>query len=199
MKHLAIALLNLSLLWPAAHAQNIPDAPASTPDPSWIRLQNLAMGEPIIVTATDNRSVHCLFAGVTDSYLFCNPAGNPPGVGFRFDRVEVVSVDLDRPGAATAQVHRPEHNYHPAWISSMLAGGLVVGFIASQNTHVGKAAQDGLIGAGVVGLIGAPLAFLPHPQMAPPGPVYPLYGIGVPLRVPVRSHGHRVPFFRAPR
>ena len=49
----------------------------------------------------------------------------------------------------------------------MIAGGIIVGLIASQNTDAGTAAEDGIIGAGVVGLIGAPLAFLPHPQFMP--------------------------------
>jgi len=190
MKSLAIALVSLTLLRPVAHAQNIPDAPAPPPDPAWIHLQNLAPGEPLIVTATDNRSIHCLFSGVTDVYLFCNPAGNPPGVGFRFDRAEVVSVDLDRPGAPTAQARDPQRDYHPAWISSMIAGGIIVGLVASQHTDAGKAAQDGIIGAAVVGLIGAPLAFLPHSQTALAGPVYPQYAIGLRLRRPAHPHLH---------
>jgi hypothetical protein len=127
---------------------------------------------------------------VTESYLFCNPPANPEGVGFRFDRIDVLSVDFDRTGASLPQARRPERNYHPAWISSMIAGGLIVGIIASQNTNAGKAAQDGLIGAAAVGLIGAPLAFLPHPDDPPPyPPVFRPYGLGVRLSShPVRDH-----------
>ena len=190
MRHLAIALLALALL-PIARAQNLPDAPAPAPDPAWVRLQTLANSQPIVITTTDSRSVHCLFAGISDDYLFCNPAGNPPGVGYRFDRAQVASVDLDRPGAPISQAHRPERNYHPAWIASMIAGGIVVGLCASQGTDAAKATQDGFIGAAIVGLIGAPLAFLPHPQPAVVGPVYPPYMFGARLRLPVRPLIHR--------
>jgi hypothetical protein len=194
MRHLAIAFIVLLMLVPAAYSQTLPDAPAAPPDPSWNRLRSLASGRPIVITTTDNRSVHCLFGSVTDTYLFCNPAGNPADVGYRFDRVEVVSVDFDRSDVGLSQVRRPERDYHPAWISSMIAGGLVVGIIASQNTDAGRAAQDGLIGAAVVGAIGAPLAFLPHPFDPPPcaGPVCGRYPLGVRLSRPIMPRSHRI-------
>ena len=190
MRHLALTLLALALL-PIARAQNLPDAPYPAPDPTWDRLQTLANSQPIVITTNDSRSIHCLFAGINNDYLFCNPAGNPPGVGYRFDRAEVASVDLDRPGAPTARAHRTERNYHPAWIASMIAGGIAVGLVASQRTDAGKATQDGCIGAAIIGLIGAPFAFLPQPQPAAVRPVYPPYVFGVRLRLPVRSFIHR--------
>ena len=174
-----------------AYAQILPEAPAVPSDPSWNRLRTLAIGRPIIVTTTDNRSVHCLFGSVTDTYLFCNPPGNPAGVGFRFDRIDVLSVDFDRADATLAQTQRTEHNFHPGWISSMIAGGLVVGIIASQNTDAGKAAQDGLIGAAVVGAIGAPFLFLPQPYSPPPY-AGPIYGMGVRLKNPRVTHRHSI-------
>lgn len=189
MKHLAIGFITLLLLAPTAKAQILPEAPAAPPDPAWSRLSSLAVGQSIVVTTTDNRLVHCLFGSVTDTYLFCNPPGNPEGVGYRFDRVDVLSVDYDRTGTRVSQSRHTERNYHPAWISSMIAGGLVVGIIASQNTDAGHAAQDGLIGAAVVGAIGAPLAFLPHSDLPPPyPPVYGPYGLGV--RLSPRSVRH---------
>lgn len=192
MKDLAILLLAFAIVSSAA-GQALPDnpAPEPLPDPAWSRLQSLVNGQPIVVDNTNGPPVHCLFAVVTDAYLFCNPPGNPPGAGFRFDHADVLGVDLDLPHQAQTQASRPERNYHPAWISSMIAGGIIVGLIASKHTDAGTAAQDGLIGAGIVGLIGAPLAFLPHPQFAPPRPAYPQYGIGLRLRSPARSHLHR--------
>ncbi len=189
MKHLAIALLALTSFAASALAQELPSAPAPAPDPAWSRLQNLQNGQPVIVTTVDNRSVHCLFAGVTDTYLFCNPPGNPPDTGFRFDRAQVLSVDRDWPGQARPKA-ASQRNYHPAWIASMIAGGIIVGLIASQGTDAGKATQDGFIGAGIVGLIGAPLAFLPHPQLAIGSPVYPQYGISLHLKNPIRTRSH---------
>lgn len=193
MKRLAIVFIALMLLAHGAHAQILPEAPAAPPDPAWNQLRTLAIGQPIVITTTDNRSVHCLFGSVTDTYLFCNPPGNPEGVGFRFDRVDVLSVDFDRSGFDKTQARKAERNYHPAWISSMIAGGLIVGIIASQNTDAGQAAQDGLIGAAVVGAIGAPLAFLPHHDYPPPcaGPVCGRYPIALRLRSKAIPH-HRI-------
>jgi hypothetical protein len=126
---------------PAPQPQALPDAPspAPLPDPTWDRLKNLTNGEPIVVRNDNGPPVHCLFAGATDAYLFCSPPGNPPGVGYRFDRASVISVDFDLPAQNVARFDRPHPNYHPAWIASILAGGLVVG------------------------IVGAPLAFLPQP------------------------------------
>lgn len=193
MKHLAILLLTFSFA-SSALGQTLPDNPVPLPlsDPAWSRLQSLVIGQPIIVDNTSGPPVHCLFAGATEAYLFCDPPGNPKGVGFRFDHANVFGVDLDLPRQMRTQMSQPQHNYHPAWISSMIAGGLIVGLIASQNTDAGKAAQDGFIGAGVVGLIGAPLAFLPHPPPAFAAPAYPSYGIGVRLGTPRVAHAHAI-------
>ena len=199
MKHIAILLLMTFCLTLTALAQALPDHPLPLPlaDPAWSRLQSLAIGQPIVIENTSGPPVHCLFAGVTEAYLFCNPRSNPQGVGFRFDHAEVLGVDLDLPRQMQTQLSQPQHNYHPAWISSMIAGGLVVGLIASQNTDAGKAAQDGFIGAAVVGLIGAPLAFLPHPEPAFSTPAYPQYEIGLRFRNPmhVRSRNLRPAVF----
>ena len=174
-------------------AQNVPDnpSPAPFPDPAWSRLQSLVNGQPIVVTDIQGRSVRCLFAGVTDAYLFCNPLGNPPGAGYRFDHADVLSVDRDLPKPQWAAAPH-ERNYHPAWISSMIAGGFIVGLCATRSTDAGTAAKAGLIGAGIVGVIGAPLAFMPHAQPAFRGPIYPLHGIGLRLKDPLRSRSRTI-------
>jgi len=191
MKRLAIAFITLVLVAPSAHAQILPEAPAMPPDPEWNRLAGLTPGQSIVITTIDNRMVHCLYGSVTDSYLFCNPPGNPAGVGYRFDRVEVLSVDFDRTNTAIARPRRTERNYHPGWISSIIAGGLIVGIVASQNADPDRAARDGLIGALVVGAIGTPFVFLPQPYTPPPygGPIY---GMGVRLRTPRMTHSNRI-------
>ncbi len=200
MKQLAILLLAFAFV-SRAPAQSQPDTPTPAPlsDPAWSRLQSHVNGQPIVVDNTNGPPVHCLFAGVTEAYLFCNPPGNPAGVGFRFDHADVLGVDLDQPHQTQMQASRPERNYHPAWISSMIAGGMIVGLIASQNTDAGRAAEDGIIGAGVVGLIGAPFAFLPHPLFVPGGPVYPQCGIALRLKSPIRSRQHLLPLLRTSR
>jgi uncharacterized membrane protein YeaQ/YmgE (transglycosylase-associated protein family) len=84
-------------------------------------------------------------------------------VGYRFDRASVISVDFDLPAQNVARFDRPHPNYHPAWIASILAGGLVVGLCATPTMDDGDSARVGAIGALVVAIVGAPLAFLPQP------------------------------------
>ncbi len=164
MKHLSLLLATLILVRSAAPAQSLPDNPTPVlpPDPMWERLENLVPGTPIAIRNDNGPPVHCLFASATDEYLFCDPPGNPPSVGFRLDRAAIAGVDLDWRTQNVAQFERPQRNYHPAWIASMLAGGLIVGICATRTMDDGSAARAGAIGALVVGVIGAPLAFLPH-------------------------------------
>jgi uncharacterized membrane protein YeaQ/YmgE (transglycosylase-associated protein family) len=189
MKNFSLILTTLLLVPGAARAQALPDNPAPAPNPAWDRVQNLTNGTPVVVRNDNAPPVHCLFAGATDSYLFCDPPGNPPGVGFRFDRASIVSVDLDLPMQNGAQFAAPQRNYHPVWIASILAGGLIVGICATRTTDDGTAAKAGAIGALVVGVIGAPLAFLPHPQFAAGAPP-PLYGARIPFP---HAHLHFAP------
>ena len=149
----------------------------------WVRVENLKPGTPIVVSDSYGPPVGCLFAGATAAYLDCNPAGNPPGTGFRFNRVDVLSVDLDRP-EQQAQVTRPRHNYHPAWITSMVIGGTLMGAGFARTMDAGHAAEAGAISALVIGALGAPLAFSPPNQNF--SPARPQFGIGIPFRF-----GHR--------
>ena len=188
MKPLLLFLIVLSVA-PACIAQALPDNPApAPPDPGWSRLQSLVHGQAIVVDNTNGPPVHCLFTGVTDAYLFCSPPGNPAGVGFRFDRADILGVDFDLSHQEQAQTRHPQRNYHPVWLSCMIAGGILTGIAATGTTDAGHSAEAGLIGAVVVGAIGAPMAFLPRPQSAYGGPNYPLYGIDIPLRYLSRPH-----------
>jgi len=178
MKPLTVFLLGILLLVPTAHPQALPDAPSPAPphDPMWDRVKDLANGAAIVVRNDNGPPVHCLFAGATDAYLFCDPPGNPPNTGFRFDRAAIVSVDLDRPSPYSARFDRPQPNYHPAYLACIIGGGLIVGIVSTQTADSGTAAEEGLIGALVVAAIGAPLAFLPHPYDA--GFAYQTRGFG---------------------
>lgn len=185
-----IAQLLLTLMFvAAASAQNLPDNPAqaSAPDPAWGRLQNLAYGTPIVVTSTMGPPVHCFFTNATAEYLDCHPPAQPGGVGYRFHRDDVLSVDPEQWVPKNGQERSAGRSPHPAWISSMIAGGFIVGFIATSTTDAGHAAAAGAIGALVTGAIGAPLAFMPHSNYpaSPPPP----YGVGVFLPLGARSRG----------
>jgi hypothetical protein len=155
----------------AGSAQSLPDAPAPQPsapaapltDSAWDRVLSLTAGQPIVVASDYGPPVHCLFAAATAAYLFCDPAGNPPGTGLRFDRASVISVALDQPVQAGTQFERPHRNYHPVWLASILAGGILVGIGATRTMNAGDSARAGAFGALVVAGIGAPLAFLSPP------------------------------------
>jgi hypothetical protein len=132
-------------------AATAPLARTAAPDAAWRRIQQLSRGEWIRVNSTLGPPLGCRFAGATDDALFCDPADAPEGTGYRFDRAAVITVEMQR----------PERNWHPAWMASMIAGGLVVGLVATKTNDAGDSARLGAIGALVVGGIGAPLAFLP--------------------------------------
>jgi hypothetical protein len=165
---IALFLVPAALLPAVAHPQALPDAPAPAPppDPMWDRVQEIARGAAIVVRNDNGPPLHCLFAGATDAYLFCDPPGNPPDTGFRLDRAAIVSVDLDRPTPCSARFDRPHPNYHPAYLAFIIGGGLIVGIAATRTMDAGDAAYTGAIGAAVVAATGAPLAFLPHPYDA---------------------------------
>lgn len=189
-----LQLVFISLIFSVAGAtsttaQGLPESPSPAPlaDPAWNRLQTIAYGTPIVVTDIRGNSIHCLFDLATDAYLFCNTPANPSAPRVRIDHADVIAVDADLAARATFQTTSPERNYHPAWLSSMIAGGIIVGLCASRNTDAGRAAADGIIGAGIVGLIGAPFAFLPRTDAAA-GPPFPFYGVGIPLSRRARSH-----------
>jgi hypothetical protein len=134
---------------PAAGA---PAKPAP-PDEEWRKIQRLVNGEYIVVSSTYGPALRCRFSGTTDDALFCDVPGSPEGTGYSFERPSVISVEATRPG----------RNHHPAWIASIIAGGLVTGLVATRTNDARDAATIGAVGALVVGAIGAPLAFLqPH-------------------------------------
>ena len=136
---------------PAPQSTSTPAQPApplSPPDKDWRKIQKLPYGVVIDVSSTYGPDLRCRFASATDDALFCNDPGSAPGAGWQFDRARVISV------SATI----PRKNHHPGWIAATLAGGLVVGLLAARTTSAGGAATAGMIGAGVVGIAGAPLA-----------------------------------------
>jgi hypothetical protein len=131
----------------SAPAPSPPDK-LSPPDKDWRRIQKLPYGVVIDVTSTYGPDLRCRFAAATDDALFCNDPGSAAGTGWQFDRARVISV------AATIL----RKNHHPGWMAATIAGGLVVGLLATRSTSAGGAAAAGALGAAVVGAAGAPLA-----------------------------------------
>lgn len=182
MKSFYIAFVFCAALPLFAHAQSLPDNPtqATPADPMWTQVLNLKPGTPIIVNDTYGPQVRCLFAEATAAYLDCNPAGNPPATGFRFNHIDVVSVQLDLPGQKTAQSARTQHNYHPAWFASMVIGGTLMGVGFAHTTDAAHAAEGGAISALLVGAVGAPFAFSPGQNFIP---ARPQFAVGIPFRM----------------
>jgi hypothetical protein len=135
---------------PAAPGQAPNAAKPAAPDADWRKIQRLVHGELIVVNSTYGPSLQCRFAGATDDVLLCDAPGSPEGTGYSFERAKVVSVEAKRPG----------RNWHPVWIASIIAGGLVTGLIATRTNDAGDAARIGGIGALVVAAVGAPIVLL---------------------------------------
>jgi hypothetical protein len=182
-RDLWIALAFCAALHPLTQAQALPDnpSPAQAYDPMWAQVQNLKPGTPIVVNDTYGPPVRCFFARATEASLDCNPFGNPPDTGFRFNRIDVISVELDRPGQNALQGKHATHNYHPGWIASMVVGGTLMGVAFAQQVSAGHAAEGGAISAVIIGAIGAPIAFSSSNQNF--RAARPQFAVGIPFRM----------------
>jgi hypothetical protein len=151
MKTSFLLLFAMALLPAAARAQALPDSPAPAPDPMWSRVEQLVNGQEIEVKPTAGSAVRCRFAGATDTYLFCDLDDAPPGTrGYRFDRVQVVSV----------KVSRPKANWHPVLLATVAASGIAMGIASTRSMDDRGAASAGIISALVVGAVGYPIAVM---------------------------------------
>jgi hypothetical protein len=175
MKNSSVMLIAIALLPTGALAQALPPAPLpaespvpmqSTSNPAstmpvgpsdamWMRFQQIANGQEVLVTNTYGPPLRCRFAGATDAYLFCDPPGTPEGTGYRFERASVINV---------VAVRRPR-NWHPGVLSAMIAGGLIAGTGATRYTDAGHAVGVGFIGAMITGVIASPYVLLPPPNL----------------------------------
>ncbi|MGB6745679.1 MAG: hypothetical protein WBE38_18670 [Terracidiphilus sp.] len=176
---LAIVLLKIVLLPAAVVAQAVPDnpAPAPPPDPMWSRVEQLVNGQEIVVKPTSGPGLHCRFAGATDAYLFCDRDNVYPGTGgYRFDRAQVVSV----------QVSHPKANWHPVLLATMAASGIAIGISATGSMDDRGAASAGILSALMVGAIGYPIAVMQDRNAG--------FGFAIPLP-PLQFAGPRRPAF----
>jgi hypothetical protein len=123
-------------------------APLSPPDKEWRKIQKLPVGVAIVVVSSRDVPMHCRFAAATDDALYCDAPESPGGSGWQFDRATVVSVE------ATIL----KKNWHPGLVGAMIAGGTLVGLVATHGASAGRAAGIGAIGAVITGAAGAPIA-----------------------------------------
>lgn len=118
------------------------------PDKQWRKIQKLPMGTAVVVDSTYGQPLQCRFADATDDGLYCDTPESPDGTGWVFERPSVISV----------QATILQRNHHPGWMAATLAGGLIVGVLATRSTSAGNAAKAGAIGALITGGAGVPLA-----------------------------------------
>lgn len=169
-----------------ADAQVAPASPQALADLEWQRIQQLPHGAWILVSTNFRAPIRCRFGGATDAYLFCSATLSPDESGWQFERASVTSVEASPRAAAP-------RNWHPGWISGIMAGGIIVGFVATNGTDAEHATRAGLIGALCTAAVTAPMAFLPRdPEpWAFGGRGVTALGVRVPLRQPrfrIRRH-----------
>jgi hypothetical protein len=173
MKTSSLILLAVAMLPASVLAQALPPAPlpAESPvpvqstsappmpvgpsDATWMRFQQIANGQEVLLTNTFGPPLRCRFAGATDAFLFCDPPGTPEGTGYRFERASVINV---------VSVRQPR-DWHPGVLSAMIAGGIITGVCATVQTDAGHAAGAGFVGALITGVIASPFVLLPRPDM----------------------------------
>jgi hypothetical protein len=131
-------------------------APAISVKESWNSVRELVHDEDIIVFASRNRRVHCLFSGATDDTLFCEPRHTGKGE-YRFNRADVDKIRLEE----------GEHNIRKTVALSAIAG-IAIGAATAHGSgnesaiRVAGAAVGGLAGMMVGLIIALPIAvFVP--------------------------------------
>jgi hypothetical protein len=97
MRSLLLLLLLFILAPIILLAQSLPENPAPSQPGSadWNRVGNLVHDQEIVVSARGGRELHCLFTGVTDATLFCEPYLSRGGE-FHFDRADVDQIRLNQ-------------------------------------------------------------------------------------------------------
>lgn len=193
MRPIILTLIAIALLPVATHAQGLPDAPApAAPDSAWDRVRSLTSGQPVVVVVDYAPPFHCLFARATDAYLFCDPVGNPPGVGYRFDRATVVSVDLDVAPVARAQFSAPEQNWHPGLLLAAAIIGSAMGAGLTRKMNDRGAGFIGLLTAVFVETAGSQTLDMQN-RRANVGFAYPLHGFAGVRSPRLRPHPRAIP------
>ena len=148
MKQLAILLVVLLLAPRWISAQSLPDAPHPTAsddaEASWDRLSMLAPYAQVSVTAGGRGPIRCQDLHVDDQYLSCQSTG-------MFAR----SFDLRRSDIERVALRHDRRNF---WIGvgAMSAFGFALGASQSNLGPYQPRAVNGLIDAGLMGLVSTP-------------------------------------------
>jgi hypothetical protein len=159
MKLFVWTLIAIVALSSAAAAQELPDSPQPAPSvpPGCARVQGLARGEEIMVTLHGWSGIPCLFAGATDTTLFCESPYDDRE--YRYDRVEIERVRRN-----------DERRNRQIVVGSLVAAGFIWGVAAPNTTGVPRV-LDGLLVAGIAGLLGRVVS-LPAELLIPGRLVY---------------------------
>lgn len=151
MKQLAILLVALFLQPDLVSAQSLPQAPQPTApdnaDAAWNRLSMLDPDARVSITSASHWPVRCQNLRVTDQGLSCQ-------IGWMYTR----SIDLPRSDVEQVTLHHDRRNL---WIGvgAMSAAGFAVGASQSNLGPYQPRAVNGLIGAGLLGLVSVPFVY----------------------------------------
>jgi hypothetical protein len=192
-----IAIFLLAMVFSAgAFAQDLPESPqpAATPQSistplgsrvagqgMWDRMERLPRGEKIKIQTGNGRWERCMFAGVSEAYLYC---ASEDDSGFVRER------QINRANIADFKIDHDARNGRLIVTAMAVTGGLWAG-IRSYRTSTPQNAEGagilgGLIGTGIGALVGVPLSCLSGrcvemPDVSPGAPSYGI-NVNVPLR-----------------
>lgn len=151
MKQLAILLIALLLPPQRTFAQSLPDTPhpaaSDDAEASWDRLSMLDPSSQVSVTAGGRGPIRCQDLHVDDQYLSCQSTGIF-GRSFDLRRTDIERVAL-------------RHDRRNLWIGvgAMSAFGFALGASKSDLGPYQPRALNGLIGAGLIGLVSTPFVW----------------------------------------
>jgi hypothetical protein len=159
MKHLTFLLATILSLTGNLAAQQLPSAPTPQPSPAddnaWNRLSWITPGTQVSVSRAHHLPFRCSDLHVTDQGLSCE-----------FHSIWTSSLDLDLPRAEVRSVSI-RHDKRNFWIgvAAMSTVGFVVGASQSNIGPYNYRAENGLIGAALVGFATSPLVIAVVPLL----------------------------------
>jgi hypothetical protein len=151
MKQLAILLIAVFLLPERISAQSLPQAPqpavSDDADAAWNRLSMLDPDARVSIKSGAHWPVRCQNLRVTDQGLSCQ-------IGWMYTR----SIDLPRTEVEEVALRHDRRNL---WIGTgaMAAAGFALGASQPNLGPYQARAVNGLIGAGLVGLVSVPFVY----------------------------------------
>ena len=177
MKRMTVLLVTLLSLTGILAGQQLPSAPTPIPsqadDDAWNRLSWITPDTQVSVSRPHHLPFRCTDLRVSDQGLSCE-----------FRSIWTSSLDLDLPRAEVRGVSI-RHDKRNFWIgvAAMSTLGFVVGASKSESGPYNYRVENGMIGAGLVGLATTPLVIAVVPLL----PGHTVYRASSAISVPKAS------------